>query len=177
MYKKEDLKRNAQLADIHKKRFLLELEKLNVRFKTNLISKEDYENRLNTILRGRSIEDWISYYDKYKGACVNMIREDEQDTKFRAFLGILLIIVLAFPFLTNYTGGAVTEISNRISINKIVSPEAYLLIDGVAEPIPKPLIQKGAKMVYDIDYLELNKEVNTIQIIDDGIIVFYKELK
>ncbi len=177
MYKKRELKKLAYLAGHHKKRLVNQLEKLNISYKAGYISKEDYEQKLTILLKGRNVDDWLNYYDKYKSKCVDMIREDDKDTKFRVFMFILLAVALVFPYMTNYTGMVVNEKSNIIEINKIVSPEAYLFIDGHAEPIPKKLTIINNEYVYDIDYLELDPNVNVLQIVDKGEIVFSQRIK
>ncbi len=102
MYKRKELKKYNHLADHYKKRLINELDKLNIRLKAGLITQEDYEAHLAVLLKGRSVEDWLSYYDKYQDACVTKIREDETDIKIRAFFLILLLSILVFPLLFGF---------------------------------------------------------------------------
>ncbi len=177
MYSRKELRKRAYLAEHYKKRLVNELERLNVNYKAGYISKNEYEQKLTYLLKGRSVDDWLNYYDKYKDACVNIINEEEKDIKFRAFFLILLVMAVAFPFLTNFTGYSIYEPKIIISVNKVVSPDSYLLIDGKAEPIPLNLTLKNGDYVYDIKKLEVDSDVKSLQIIEDNKIVFSKKLK
>lgn len=176
MKKAGEAKKHIHLCNIYEEHLLHELESLNVRRKLNIVTKKQYKKQLTALLRGRPVEEWMDYYRKYKGACFNVIREEESDRNFRLLLFMLLMLVLFIPFGMQYTGFSVYD-PNSISVNKVVSANAYLLIDGVAQSIPLDPEFYNGDYVYRIKYLQIPAGAQKIEIIDNNNIVFSKEIK
>jgi len=175
MKRVDDLKKQVYLCNSHEERLLSELEALNMRRRLNMISKKQYKNHVNALLKGRNVDDWIQYYKDYKGECFKVIQEDDSDKNFRGFLFVLLLLVLSVPFVMNFTGLSVYN-KNSISVNQMVSSDAYLLIDGVAQPIPlQPELVNG-NYVYNIKTLNIPENVKEVKIMDNDQIVFSKEI-
>src|SRR3989344_2401035 len=175
MKRVDDLKKQVYLCNSHEERLLSELEALNMRRRLNMISKKQYKNHVNALLKGRNVDDWIQYYKDYKGECFKVIQEDDSDKNLRGFLFVLLLLVLSVPFVMNFTGLSVYN-KNSISVNQMVSSDAYLLIDGVAQPIPlQPELVNG-NYVYNIKTLNIPENVKEVKIMDNDQIVFSKEI-
>ncbi|MDD5651391.1 MAG: hypothetical protein PHF86_13415 [Candidatus Nanoarchaeia archaeon] len=176
MEKVGELKKHIYLCNSHEERLLNELEALNVRRKLNLVTKKQYKKQVTSLLKGRSVEDWISYYKDYKGDCFKIIDEHKKDLQFRTFMFIALLFLLVFPFGMNFTGYVVKD-DNKIIVNQIVSLNAYLSVDGIAMPIPlEPEFYNG-EYVYNIKSLDKPLNAKKIEIIDNNLIVFSQELK
>jgi len=174
MKKVGELKKHIHMCNSYEDHLLNELEALNVRRKLNLVTKKQYKRQITALLRGRSVDDWLNYYNEYKGSCFNIIKEHKTDSMFRNVLLVLLILVLVLPIGLKYTGYGVSD--SGIYINKIVSSNAYLLIDGVAQPIPQELEFYNGEYVYKLGYLHF-PNVSKIEIVDNNQIVFSKQLK
>ena len=149
-----------------------------MRLKLNLITKEEYEHDLTKLLRGRSVDDWLHYYKKYKNSCFKVIDEENMDKWFRNVLLTLLILVLILPFsFPDGITGMATANTNRINVDEIVSIDSYLIIDGIATPSPgKPVFYNG-EYVYKIKSLDLPDDAGYVEIMDNGKIIFSKNLK
>lgn len=175
MKRVDDLKKQVYLCNSHEERLLSELEALNMRRRLNMVSKKQYRNQMTALLKGRSVDDWIQYYKDYKGECFKIIKEDNSDKSFRGILFVLLLLVLFAPFVVNFTGLSVYD-KNSISVNKIVSSDAYLLIDGVAQPIPLDPELINGNYVYNIKSLNIPENAKEIKIMDNDQVVFSKEI-
>lgn len=173
MKKVGELKKHIYLCNSHEEHLLSELEALNMRKKLNLLTRKQYKKQLTALLRGRSVDDWLSYYKEYKGNCFKMIEEHDRDLQFRGIMFILLLLVLVMPFGLNYTGYGIVE-EKGILIDKIVSSDAYLIIDGVANPIPLTPEFYNGQYVYKIKYLDLDFK-NKLEIMDNNLIIFSLE--
>lgn len=175
MKRVDDLKSRVYLCNSHEERLLSELEALNMRRRLNMVSKKQYRNQMTVLLKGRSVDDWIQYYKDYKGECFKIIKEESSDKNFRGVLLVLLVLALFAPFVTNFTGLSVYD-KNSISVNKIVSSNAYLLIDGVAQPIPLQAELVSGNYVYNIKSLNIPSNVKEVKIMDNDQVVFSKEI-
>lgn len=176
MKKVGELKKHIYLCNSYEDRMLNELEALNVRRKLNLVTKKQYKKQITALLKGRSVDDWLNYYKDYKGACFKMIEEQNTDNLFRTMLFTLLLLILILPLGLNYTGFNVLA-QKEINVDKIVSSNAYLLFDGVAQPIPLQTEFYNGEYVYKVKSLQVSSEVKKIEIMDNNQIVFSKELK
>ncbi|MFA5176342.1 MAG: hypothetical protein WC413_03745 [Candidatus Nanoarchaeia archaeon] len=177
MVKAGEAEKLAYLAETHEKRLVHELEKLNIKYKLGIINKETYEHTLTHLLRGRSVQEWMSYYDNYKSQCFKIIEEENHDNWFRNFMLILLVLAILLPLSFQYTGFAVSQGQEiNLFIGKTVSTGAYLSIDGVAQAIPiKPELING-EYVYKINYLKVPSSAKHIEIIDNRNLVFVQNL-
>ena len=89
---------------------------------------------------------------------------------------LLLVLILPFSFPNGITGMATIDV-NKIYVGEIVSINSYLIIDGVATPIPdKPVFYNG-EYVYKIKSLDIPSEASYVEIMDNGKIIFSKNLK
>ncbi|MDD5133275.1 MAG: hypothetical protein PHD81_01860 [Candidatus Nanoarchaeia archaeon] len=177
MVKAGEAEKLAYLAETHEKRLVHELEKLNIKYTLGIINKETYEYTLTHLLRGRSVQDWMNYYDNYKGQCAKIIEEENHDNWFRNFMLILLVLAILIPLSLQYTGFAISSgQENAIFVGRTVSTGAYLSIDGVAQAIPGNLEFINGEYVYKINYLKVPSSAKHIEIIDNGNLVFVKNL-
>lgn len=173
MKKVGELKKHIYLCNSHEEHLLGELEALNMRKRLNLLTRKQYKKQLTALLRGRSVDDWLNYYKEYKGNCFKMIEEHDRDLQFRGIMFVLLLLVLVMPFGLNYTGYGVVE-EKGILVDKMVSSDAYLIIDGIASPIPLTPEFSNGQYVYRIRYLDLDFK-NKLEIMDNNLIVFSLE--
>ncbi|MBS3163484.1 hypothetical protein J4427_02235 [Candidatus Woesearchaeota archaeon] len=176
MKKVGELKKHIYLCDSHERHLINELEALNVRKKVNLITKKQYKKQLTTLLRGRSVDDWLNYYNDYKSTCYKMIGEHNTDRSIRTVFFVLFLLVLLAPFGLQYTGYSVSD-QKMVYVDKIVSSNAYLLIDGVAQSIPFDPEFYNGQYVYKINYLQIPNSAKKIEIMDNNQIIFVKEIK
>jgi len=174
MKKVGELKKHIHLCNSYEEHMLNELEALNIRRKLNLVTKKQYKKQLSSLLRGRSVDDWLNYYTEYKGTCYNIIKEQKTDNMFRNVLLVLLLLILILPVGLKYTGYGTFE--SGVYINKIVSSNSYLLVDGVAQPIPQELEFYNGEYVYKLGYLHFPEAIK-IEIVDNNQVVFLKQLK
>jgi len=176
MKKVGELKKHIYLCNSHEERLLNELEALNVRRKINLVTKKQYKKQINGLLKGRPVEDWLNYYKEYKSGCFKAINEYNSDKNFRMFLFIFLVFLLVLPFGLNYTGFSVSN-PNLVLVDKVVSSNAYMLLDGVAKPIPLQTEFIDGRYVYNIKSIEIQLNTKKLEIIDNNQVVFSKDIK
>ena len=89
---------------------------------------------------------------------------------------VLFLLVLLAPFGLQYTGYSVSD-QKMVYVDKIVSSNAYLLIDGVAQSIPFDPEFYNGQYVYKINYLQIPNSAKKIEIMDNNQIIFVKEIK
>src|SRR3989344_8405111 len=62
--RKAEIIRVIQTCESYKKKITIFVEDLNRRYSQRLITYEEYSNKLSSGLKGRSIDEWIKYYDR-----------------------------------------------------------------------------------------------------------------
>lgn len=105
-----------------------------------------------------------------------MIKEHNTDRLIRTMFFLLFLLVLFAPFGLQYTGYSVSN-QKIVYVDKIVSSNAYLSVDGVAQPIPLDSEFYNGQYVYRINYLKIDNDAKKVEIIDNNQIVFEKEIK
>ncbi len=170
--KREELKKRIHLCDFYKKMLLNEVEKLAIKRKVGLLSDEEYRYAMNKLLKGRKLEDWINYYNGYKQKCIDLLKDHSFDRFFSTlFLGIF-ILLLALVYPLSYTGLITAE--KILPVEMYVSNNTFIIINGISHPIQEFF---GEKESYYIKELRLPLNTKTVEIVDNGFVVFYKELK
>ncbi len=95
-------------------------------------------------------------------------------------LPAVIILFLILIYAPNYTGFAVFD-SNEVilNINKFVSPDAVLVVNGISQSIPLELTDETGILGYNIKELKLNlKNGNyVVEIVDNEINVYSEEIE
>lgn len=87
---------------------------------------------------------------------------------------VIVVIFLALIGLFFFFKGFPVTGQYIVSVNKMVSSNAYLEVDGISQAIPLELTKVGEDWYYNITYLDLNLTVgiHTLKIIDNSETVF-----
>ena len=114
--------RNIKLVQEFKQKIISYSENLAARYKNNEISWEEYTSKSSNILKGRTVEEWIDYYDRCIADYQNQLiscnwqveKEENKSRRLSQILAIsLLLVVFGFGLFllppSSLTGLAVYE--------------------------------------------------------------------
>ncbi len=96
----EELRRRIQLAEKAKEEYTEYLQKLEEKYTRNEISYSDYIESIYQHREGRTIQEWIEYFDYYIQECKKRIKEQKRDIiknqlTLILFSSILILILVA----------------------------------------------------------------------------------
>src|SRR3989344_466972 len=176
--------RNIKLVQEFKQKIISYSENLAARYKNNEISWEEYTSKSSNILKGRTVEEWIDYYDRCIADYQNQLiscnwqveKEENKSRRLSQILAIsLLLVVFGFGLFllppSSLTGLAVYEsqavIDENVSFN-INSPMpnssiVKLILSGQSSSrLIGEFADKNSIIIidnaswYNLTYLEIN---------------------
>ena len=71
---RKKIEHRLKLAQIHKKSVVDYLENLKKNYEKKMISNEGYAYEMEKEIDGRTLEDWIRFYDSYIGYCIKKLK-------------------------------------------------------------------------------------------------------
>jgi len=141
----KELERKIKISKIRKKRILDYLSTLKESYSKGKISSEKYQEILQKdVGEGRTLEEWIEYYDLYIRDCERKINPHLRKKKKKNFLAIFLSIAFVtlllssiFIFNLSFTGFTVQEFENLTQENITENITEVLPEINISEEINK----------------------------------------
>ena len=124
--RKLELIRNIQLCQNSKRRVIGFVEELDRQYALKEIDLEIYKQKLNNVLKQRTLEQWTNYYNGcityYRHGlelCDKELRRQENKTKalqLTTIAGVLAVFILSFMFVNpEFTGFSIYQPGNIIN--------------------------------------------------------------
>ena len=121
----DELGKKIGFAENKKKEFLDYLKKLNYRYNSGQIPYSSYVESLYLNRNGRTINEWIEYFDDYINNCKKNIKKQEKEiikkqlaTFFISSFILIIILASAFYIRPGFTGFTIQENGNLSETNK-----------------------------------------------------------
>jgi len=188
--RKLELIRNIQLCQNSKRRVIGFVEELDRQYALKEIDLEIYKQKLNNVLKQRTLEQWTNYYNGcityYRHGlelCDKELRRQENKTKalqLTTIAGVLAVFILSFMFVNpEFTGFSIYQPGNIINesvhfkIDQFVPNSSILEINFNEEKyfsnISKYLaeltsIDKDNNTIYGYNVSELNINIGEFNI-------------
>jgi len=109
--KKKEIGKRIELSKGYKQNIIGNTQELLFQYTERKINYSEYNERLGELLQGKSIQEWIDYYDNYTKYCEDYliscgkeIRREKgklltkKAVPFLAIFGVLVLLVLVFTF-------------------------------------------------------------------------------
>ncbi|MBI2148253.1 hypothetical protein HYU23_01095 [Candidatus Woesearchaeota archaeon] len=189
--RKIELIRNIQLCQKYKRKIIEFSQELEKQYREGRITYDQYKSKLNTVLKNRSCEQWVNYYNKcienYRNkleVCSSEIKKENIKTKAlqtTAILGVLglfiLTLLLVRPEITGfafYESGTVNE-SIYFEINNFIPNSSIVQLEfdnkNYTKPVNNFLSEISNKSInnetvygYNISNLTINSTVFEIPV-------------
>jgi len=147
-----ELNRGIELCETNKEKILDYVQEIKERCLNKELTFSEYEALLNEKLDGKTIQDWLEYYDSFIERCKKKIKSKKRKNKIKKYLSIFFsllivsILILSFVYLKHpATGLTITGKTVEEPVSEL--PESAPEPEQISETAPSPIQEQEPEQI------------------------------